>query len=302
MKALILSRNATLYSTQRLVFECRKKRISVDVRDPLTFNCVIHQEGSKIFNEDGKEIKVDVVIPRIGSTITNYGAAILRQFELMKVPITTTSDALLMARDKLVALQKLAAHGLPIPKTSLISPLSVDTEFIKKQFNFPLIIKLLESTHGLGVILSESLNNTQSIAEAFQTLHQKYILQQFIREAQGSDIRAFIVNGELVASMLRSAQGDEFRSNMHRGATAIPIKLTTEEEEIVLRSARILDLSIAGVDFMRSKGGPVILEVNASPGLEGIENVTKVNVAAKIITYARSLAEQNLAGLIKRIG
>ena len=290
MKVVILSRNIGLYSTQRLILECRKKGHSVQVIDPLTCNLVIDNNSSHIIDNTGQIIKADWVLPRIGSTATNFGAAVIRQFELQGIAVTTPSQALLDARDKLVALQLLAKNNLPIPKTALLSPLEIDETLIKREFEFPAIVKLLDSTHGLGVILSETAQNGVAISEAFQRLHHKFIIQKFIKESAGQDIRAFVVDGQVVASMLRSAPEGEYRSNMHRGATAEVVELTEEEKETVLNATKAVGLTISGVDIMRSNNGPLILEVNASPGLEGIEGVTKINVAGSIIAYGDKLA------------
>lgn len=289
MNVLILSRNISLYSTHRLVLECQKQRFKATVLDPLNFNLIIDGKDSKVTDQNNQPIEPDVVIPRIGSTITNFGAAVLRHFELKKIPVTLNSGALLSARDKLIALQLLANQGLPVPKTCLLSPLGVNDRLITQEFEFPAVIKLLDSTQGLGVILSETKNNGISIAEAFQATQQKYIIQKYIKESSGQDIRAFVINDQVVASMLRSAQKGEFRSNIHRGASAVPIKLTAEEMDLAIRSAQILNLNIAGVDIMRSNEGPLVLEVNASPGLEGIEKTTRINIAERIIRYAGSL-------------
>ena len=297
MKVLILSRNIGLYSTQRLILECRKKGHQVQVIDPLTCNLIIENDHSVILDNAGQEIRADWVLPRIGSTATNFGAAVIRQFELNGIPVTTSSQALLQARDKLVALQLLAKNKLPIPKTALLSPMETDGQLIRREFHFPAIVKLLDSTHGLGVILSDTAQNGVAISEAFQRMQQKFIIQKFIKESAGQDIRAFVVQGRIVASMLRKAPEGEYRSNMHRGASATVIELTEAERETVLKATAALSLEVAGVDIMRSECGPLILEVNASPGLEGIESVTKVNVAGAIIAYGDQLAKNKSSRL-----
>ncbi|MCO6462138.1 MAG: RimK family alpha-L-glutamate ligase [Saprospiraceae bacterium] len=296
MKVLILSRNIGLYSTQRLILECRKRGHNVQVVDPLTCNLIVDNHNPMVIDNSGMEIKADWVLPRIGSTATSYGAAIIRQFELKKIPVITSSQALLQARDKLIALQLLTKNNLPVPKTGLISPLECDANLIRREFEFPAIIKLLDSTHGLGVILSDSLQNGIAVSEAFVRMQKKFIIQKFIKESAGQDIRAFVVNGKIVASMLRKAPEGEYRSNMHRGSTGSHIELTTEEQEVILKASQTLGLEVSGVDIMRSEEGPLILEVNASPGLEGIESVTKVNVAGAIISYGDQLARSSLNG------
>lgn len=290
MKVLILSRNIGLYSTQRLILECRKRGHNVQVIDPLTCNLIIDNNASYILDNSGQEVIADWVLPRIGSTATSYGAAVIRQFELKGIPVVTSSQALLQARDKLVALQLLAQNGLPIPKTALLSSIECDSQLIRREFEFPAVIKLLDSTHGLGVILSDSSQNGVAIAEAFMRMQQKFIIQKFVKESAGQDIRAFVVNGKIIATMLRKAPEGDFRSNMHRGSTATVIELTEEEQKVVLDASKTLGLEVAGVDIMRSKEGPVVLEVNASPGLEGIEGVTKVNVAGSIVAYGDFIA------------
>lgn len=302
MKVIILSRNISLYSTQRLIIEAKKKGFQVKIVDPLDLTLIIDNGRHGLVDGLGAKVTADVVIPRIGSTITNFGAAVIRQFQLQGTPVTTDADALIQARDKLIAFQKLAAHDIPVPKTCLPSPLHVDSKLITKHFDLPLIIKILESTHGLGVVLSENVNNALAVAEAFQATQQKYIFQQFIKDSAGQDIRVFVVNGKVIACMQRNAAEGEFRSNMHRGAKAIPMTLTRMEKEIVLKATRVLQLKVAGVDFMRGKDGPLLLEVNASPGLEGIENVTKVNVAGQVIEYALSLVKRNQPKNIRNIG
>jgi ribosomal protein S6--L-glutamate ligase len=296
MKVLILSRNIGLYSTQRLILECRKRGHNVQVVDPLTCSLIVDNHNPTILDNAGMEIKADWVLPRIGSTATSYGAAIIRQFELKNIPVITSSQALLQARDKLVALQLLAKENLPIPKSGLLSPLECDPNLIRREFEFPAIIKLLDSTHGLGVILSDSLQNGVAISEAFVRLQKKFIIQKFIKESAGQDIRAFVVNGSIVATMLRKAPEGEYRSNMHRGSSGTPIQLTEEEQHVILKASETLGLQVSGVDIMRSKDGPLILEVNASPGLEGIESVTKVNVAGAIISYGDQLARSAMNG------
>lgn len=297
MNVVVLSRNIGLYSTQRLLLECRRRGLHVEVVDPLTCNIIIDDGRHQVIDHTGEQLNPDWVLPRIGSTATNFGAAIIRQFELQGIPVTTPSQSLLNARDKLVAMQLLAGNGVAVPKTALLSPLEIADDMIMREFDFPAIIKLLDSTHGLGVILSESHQNGIAIIEAFQRLQQKFIIQQFIKESAGQDIRVFIVDGKIIASMIRSAVEGEYRSNMHRGATAQNVHLTDEEALLALKSSETLGLGVAGVDIMRSRKGPVVLEVNASPGLEGIEGATKTNVAGAIIDYGVKIASNRQVDL-----
>lgn len=226
---------------------------------------------------------IDALVPRIGASVTDYGAAVIRQFELMGVYTTTRSEALIMARDKLKCLQKLAAEGVNVPRTFICGTPEDVPGILKKTGGAPVVIKLLESTHGVGVILAETAGAAISIVEAFSKFDQPVLLQEFISEAGGADVRAFVVGQQVVASMLRQAAEGEFRSNLHKGAGAVPVELTPEEEKIVLKAARLMGLEVAGVDILRSAKGPLVLEVNASPGLEGIETTTGVDVAAAII-------------------
>ncbi len=233
-------------------------------------------EGTRLFG-------MDALIPRIGASVTDYGAAVIRQFELMGVYTATRSEALIMARDKLKCLQKLSAEGVSVPRTFICGAPENVPDLLKKMGGAPVVIKLLESTQGVGVILAETTSAAISIVEAFSKLGQYVLLQEYIQEAEGADVRAFVVGRQIVASMLRQAAEGEFRSNLHRGAEARPAALSPEEEKIVLKSARLMGLDIAGVDILRSKKGPLVMEVNASPGLEGIETTTGIDIAGAII-------------------
>jgi ribosomal protein S6--L-glutamate ligase len=229
---------------------------------------------------------MDAVIPRIGASVTDYGAAIIRQLELTGYYTLTSSEALLRARDKLKCLQVLSANGIPIPQTFIAgSPEDLRDMVERLQGSGPVIIKLLESTHGVGVILAESRISALALAETFFKLNQPVILQEFIEEAAGSDVRAFVIGGAVVAAMRRQAPLGEFRSNLHRGASAEPVELSRSEEQLVLQSARLMGLEVAGVDLLRSRRGPLVMEVNASPGLEGIEACSGMDIADKIISH-----------------
>jgi ribosomal protein S6--L-glutamate ligase len=235
--------------------------------------------------------KPEAVIPRIGSSVTSYGAAVVRQFELMKVYCVVTTDALLRARDKRTAAQYLAAHGLPVPDSVFTAmPENVESMLNLLGDQFPVVIKTLNSTQGQGVILGESFTSAQSIAEAFIRLREEIMLQRFIEEAKGKDLRVFVVGGKVVATMERSAQNGEFRSNLHRGAIGRKVRITEEEEAMALRASELMGLEVAGVDILRSAKGPLILEINASPGLEGIEAATGVDIAGHIIKFIESHA------------
>lgn len=279
----ILSRGASLYSTQSLFRAARQRGHYVRVIDHQRCNIVIEQGVPQIIYENQHLIGMDALIPRIGASVTDYGAAVIRQFELMGIYTATRSEALLMARDKLKCLQKISAAGIDVPRTFTAGgPEDIPT-LIDRMGGAPVVIKLLESTHGVGVILAESRNAAVAMAETFFKLNQPVILQEFIEEAAGSDIRAFVVGKRVVASMKRQAISGEFRSNLHRGAAATPEPLSQQETEIVLMAARLMGLEVAGVDILRSKRGPLVMEVNASPGLEGIEMTTGIDIAGAIV-------------------
>lgn len=283
MNIAILSRGPGLYSTQSLLHTGLRRGHHVRVLDHMRCSLVIEKDMPLIYYGDEVLTNVDAIIPRIGASVTFYGTAIIRQFELMNVYTCTSSDALLRSRDKLRCLQLLSTAGLGMPKTVFSDHSGNADDLIKAAGGCPVIIKLLEGTHGMGVVLSRTRQEAVSVIDAFSSLKERVIVQEFIKEAKGTDIRAFVVDGKVVAAMKRRALPGEFRSNLHRGATAIAIKLTSEEERTALEAARILGLKVAGVDMLPSERGPLVLEVNPSPGLEGISKTTGVNVAARII-------------------
>ncbi len=293
MNIAILSRGPQLYSTQAL-FEAAKSRGHVPrVIDHLY--CQMVMEDSALRIRYGNEIldHFDAVIPRIGASVTFHGAALIRQFELMGVFSAMGSDALLRSRDKLRCLQLLGSAGVGIPKTAFSNYIDAPKDLIDQVGGIPVVIKLLKGTHGLGVILGKDSSTSESILEAFDRVHEKVLVQEFIGESNGEDIRALVVNGEIVASMKRKAVAGEFRSNLHRGASAIHVKLDSREEAAALKAVEILGLKIAGVDILQSNRGPLILEVNPSPGLEGITKTTGVDVADKIISFIESQVNIN---------
>lgn len=255
------------------------------VLDHQRFDMVI--EGSKLalFYNKVQLRNVDGIIPRIGATATSFGAAVVRQFEFQGVFTACSSEALLRARDKFKCMQYMAFHHIPVPKTLMLNNVEVDSGFLKDQLEPPMVVKMKESTHGTGVILSQDANNAQSIAEAFGKLNQETLVQEFIKEAKGMDIRAFVVDGEVVGAMRREAAEGDFRSNLHRGGRSYLEKLSQAETDIALKAAKVLGLKIAGVDILRSEKGPLVLEVNASPGLEGIETTTGIDISGKIAEF-----------------
>lgn len=285
MKIVILSRNVNLYSTRRLVEEGLSNGHHVEVIDPLKCNIVIEQKNPRIYYKDRYLDDIDAIIPRIGASVTFYGSAVIRQFEMRKVFTATESQALMRSRDKLRSFQILARSGIGLPKTVFTNYSKNIDEILREIDSFPLIIKLLEGTQGLGVVLAENKNAATSVIEAFHGLKARIIVQEFIKEAGGADIRALVVDGQVVGAMKRQAKEGEFRSNLHRGGTAELVKLTAKERKMAIDAAKALGLGVAGVDLLRSNRGPLVMEVNSSPGLQGIENATGINIAGKIISY-----------------
>ncbi len=285
MNIKILSANANLYSTKRLVEAAKARKHEVEVINHTKCDIVIEKKNPVIIYKGHKLDYADAIIPRIGASVTFYGTAVVRQFEMMRVFTTTESQALVRSRDKLRSMQILSRAGLGLPKTVFTNYSKNVKEIVDQAGGAPVIIKLLEGTQGIGVILVDSRKGAESVIEAFNNLQARVIVQEFIKEAGGADIRAFIVDGQIVGAMKRQGKEGEFRSNLHRGGTATVIKLTDEEETAALKAAKALGLGIAGVDMLQSARGPLILEVNSSPGLEGIEQATGKDIANSIIKY-----------------
>ncbi|QDV09636.1 Ribosomal protein S6 modification protein [Planctomycetes bacterium Poly30] len=284
MKIGILSRKSSLYSTARLVQAARARGHEVKVVDYLRCVMNIASHRPRVIYQD-LELDCDVIIPRIGASNTFYGTAVVRQFEMMNVLSANSSVAISRSRDKLRSLQILSREGIGMPVTGFAhSPKDIQG-VIDMVGGAPLVVKLLEGTQGVGVVLAETEKAAESVISAFRNLDANILVQEFIKEAGGADIRAFVVGDRVVASMLRQGPPGEFRSNLHRGGNAVRIKLTPEERECAKRAAKALGLRVAGVDMLRSNHGPLIMEVNSSPGLEGIEESTGVDVAAKIIAH-----------------
>jgi ribosomal protein S6--L-glutamate ligase len=285
MKIVVLSRNPHLYSTSRIVEAGEKRGHEMLVIDHTKCDLLIEKRKPQILYK-GKPLEgIDAVIPRIGASVTFYGTAVVRQFEMMKVFTATESQALVRSRDKLRSLQILSRAGLGLPKTAFTNYSKDVKTVVKNVGGAPCVIKLLEGTQGVGVVLAENQNAAESVLEAFNGLKARVIVQEFIKEAGGADIRAFVVDGVVVGAMKRQGKEGEFRSNLHRGGSAQVIELTDEEENAALKAAKSLGLGIAGVDMLQSKKGPLIMEVNSSPGLEGIEGATGKDIANTIIRY-----------------
>ncbi len=291
MKIGILSRKASLYSTDRLkkVAEERGHEVSVVDYARCYMNITSHRPSILI---KGEPLVFDAVIPRIAASVTFYGTAVVRQFEMMGVFSVNGSQAISRSRDKLRTLQLLAGEGVGLPVTGFARSTKDIDGLINVVGDAPLVIKLLEGTQGVGVVLAETQKAAESVIAAFRQLDANILVQEFIKEAGASDIRAFVVGGKVVAAMMRKGPEGEFRSNLHRGGSARAIKLTPEERSTALRATKILGLQVAGVDMLRSNHGPLVMEVNSSPGLEGIEEASGKNVAGSIIEYLEKHAEK----------
>ncbi len=285
MNIAILSRGPQLYSTQRLWEAGIRRGHRMKIIDHTQCDLVLASGGAQVIYDGRPLSDLDAVIPRIGSSVTHQGAAVILQMEQMGIFSAAGSQALVQSRDKLRCLQILSQKGIPIPRTVLVSSGEAIEGLIDRVGGLPVVIKLLESTHGVGVILAETTTGAGATIEAFQRLGERVLIQEFIRESAGVDVRALVVDNEVVAAMRREARPGEFRSNLHRGASASPRKLSQRERELVLQSVALLGLEVAGVDLLLSSDGPLVMEVNASPGLEGIEAVTRVKVAEKIIRF-----------------
>jgi ribosomal protein S6--L-glutamate ligase len=291
MKIAMLARNPKLYSHQRLKEAAEARGHQLDIINTLrcTMNITSHRP-SILYN--GESLTgYDAVIPRIGASITQYGLAVLRQFEMMGVWPLNESVAIGRSRDKLRSMQIFAKHGLGLPVTAFAHDPRQTDEVLKIVGGAPVVIKLLEGTQGIGVVLGETEKSAKSVVEAFRGANVNILVQEFIKEAGSSDIRIFVVGGKVVASMMRTGAAGDFRSNLHRGGSAKMIKITPEERSTALRAAKVMGLNVAGVDILRANHGPVIMEVNSSPGLEGIEATTGLDIAATIIQFIEKNAK-----------
>ena len=291
MKIAILSRNRRLYSTQRLVDAATKRGHEVRVINHLRCYMNIASFKPSIHYNGGMLPQFDAIIPRIGASVTFYGTAVVRQFEMMGTFSLNESVAISRSRDKLRSLQLLSRKGIGLPVTGFANSPDDTNDLLALVGGAPVILKLLEGTQGMGVVLAETRKAAESVVEAFRGLNADFLVQEYIKEAGGADIRCFVIGDKVVASMMRQAQEGEFRSNLHRGGTAKLVKITPEERSTAVRSARIMGLNVAGVDILRSNHGPVVMEVNSSPGLEGIEQATGRDVAGMLIEYIEKHAK-----------
>jgi len=283
MRLVILSRQPSIYSTRVLAEAARQRGHEVQVLDTLQFDIHVSRRSPQLLYQGRPVGPVDAVIPRIGASITFFGLAVVRQFEMMGVYCLNESQAIARSRDKLRALQLLSRHDIGLPPTVFTRQAEHVPDCIEKLEGPPVVVKLLQGTQGIGVVLAESTMAASSVIEAFHGLEQNILIQKFIREANGADIRALVVGRKVVAAMRRQAVAGEFRSNIHRGGTAKKVQLAPEYRRTALAAARVLGLTVAGVDLIESDEGPMVMEVNSSPGLEGIQKTTGVDVADAII-------------------
>ncbi len=293
MKIAILSRKKSYYSTRRLVEAAEQAGHEIQVIDTLRVYMDIASHRPGIHYNGQALTGFDAVIPRIGASITFYGTAVLRQFEMMGVYPLNESVAISRSRDKLRSLQLLSRKGIGLPVTGYANSPDDIQDLLKMVGGAPVVIKLLEGTQGIGVVLAETQKAAESVIEAFMGLDANILVQEYIKEAGGADIRCFVIGERVVAAMKRQAQEGEFRSNLHRGGSASLIKITPEERSTAVRAAKVMGLNVAGVDLLRSNHGPVVMEVNSSPGLEGIEDASGEDIAAKIISFIERNARPN---------
>lgn len=285
MRIAILSRRPSIYSTQRLQEACQHRGHEAHVIDYLRCYMDITSHKPRVIYQGEDLVGFDAVIPRIAARHTFYGSAVVRQFETMGVFCVNDAQAITRSRDKLRSLQLLARKGIGLPVTACAHSTKDVRGLLKVVGGAPAVVKLVHGTQGIGVVLAENAEVAQAIIEAFRRMEAFILVQEFIKEAGGQDLRCFVVAGRVVASMQRTSRAGEFRANLHRGASAAAVKITPEERTMAVRAARIMGLSVAGVDILRSKHGPVILEVNSSPGLEGIETCTGMDVAGRIVEF-----------------
>ncbi|MFN3662080.1 30S ribosomal protein S6--L-glutamate ligase [Yoonia sp.] len=293
MKIAMLARNAELYTHRRLKEAAEQRGHTLDIINTLRCYMNIASRRPEVYYNGEKLVGYDAVIPRIGASVTFYGMAVLRQFEMQGVFPLNESVGIGRSRDKLRSMQLLARDGIGLPVTTFAHDPRQTEEVLKLAGGAPVVIKLLEGTQGIGVVLADTDRSAKSVVEAFRGAGVNILLQEFIKEAGGTDIRAIVVGGKVVAAMKRTGAEGEFRSNLHRGGSAQVIKLSPEERSTAIRSAKAMGLNVCGVDMLRANHGPVVMEVNSSPGLEGVEKATGLDIAGKIIEYIEKNAKPN---------
>jgi len=291
VKIAILSRDGTLYSCKRLREAAMRRGHAVEIIDPLSCYMNINPAAPSVHYKGRQLPHYDAVIPRIGSAITFYGTAVLRQFELLGSYPLNESVAITRARDKLRSLQLLARQGIDLPVTGFAHSPDDTSDLIDMVGGAPLVVKLVEGTQGIGVVLAETRQAAESVIDAFRGLNAHILVQEYIKEAQGADIRCLVVGNKVVAAIERQAKPGDFRSNLHRGGQANPVTITEREGEIALQAAATLGLDVAGVDILRANRGPLVMEVNASPGLEGIEKTSGIDIATLMIEWIEQQAQ-----------
>ncbi len=289
-RLVLLSRGPELYSTRRLATEAERAGWVVDIVDPLALTIVVDEDGGRIFHK-GWPIECEAVLPRIGYSITRRGVAIVRQFEQSGVIVLNSSQGIIRSRDKLVACQMMAEKRVPVPITAHVGAWEDTDRAVRRVGGTPCVVKSTEGTHGSGVFLVKSFPHARQLVYQMLERGLRPLVQEYVEESHGSDVRALVVGGEVVASMRRKAHGSEFRSNFHLGGTVSNIDLTEEQMEISIKATQTLGLELAGVDMLESGRGPLVLEVNSSPGLEGIERATRINVAGKVAERLSTLYE-----------
>lgn len=292
MKIGILSRSSQLYSTKRMVSVCEKRGHQAQVINPLRCYMNVSKRHPEIHFQGRVLENFDAIIPRIGTTITFYGTAVVRQFEMMGVYTLNTEKSINISRNKLVSMQMLAQQGVPMPRTGFADSPGDTEDLLDLVGGVPVVIKLTEGTQGMGVVLGETKKAAESVIEALRGLQATFLVQEYIEESKGADIRCFVIGNEVVASMKRTAKEGDFRSNLHRGGYAIAERISDQERKIAIQASQIMGLDVAGVDLLRSDRGPLVLEVNSSPGLEGIEKSTGIDVTGKMIDYLELNAKQ----------
>ena len=299
VKIAILSRDGTLWSCKRLKEAALRRGHLVEILDPLSCYMNVTPAASSIHYKGRQLPHYDAVIPRIGSAITFYGTAALRQFEMLGSYPLNESVAITRARDKLRSLQLLARQGIDLPKTGIAHSPDDTRDLIDMVGGAPLVVKLVEGTQGIGVVLAETRQAAESVIDAFRGLNAHILVQEYIEEAKGRDIRCLVVGNEVVAAIERRAKEGDFRSNLHRGGVATVVNITPQERAIAIKAAQTLGLEVAGVDILRARRGPLVMEVNASPGLEGIEKTTGIDIAARMIQW---IEQQARPGFCLKIG
>lgn len=285
MNIVLLTEFPKLYSSKRVIEEAKALGHKVEVIPPTRCYMDVSSDTPMVYYKNKKLDHFDAVIPRIGASINSYGLAVVRQFEMMGVYTLNSSNAIARCRDKLRSLQILGQKRLPMPKTGFATQTEQTSKLIDLVGGAPMVVKLLEGSQGKGVVLAETKSAAESLIDAFRELDANFLVQEFVEESNGADIRCFVIGDKVVGTMMRQAKEGEFRSNIHRGGTGSIVKISPEERKVAIAAAKAMKLNMAGVDLIRSSSGPKILEVNSSPGLEGIETCTEINIASKIIQY-----------------